>query len=123
MLKDILIGLGTGLVSGILSGYLVYLFTKRREKKQETYQYCMQFLFSVLSKCEMCIPYKDLNYFSFVNKDKNSLWRTSIQKILDSTNPYGHEDKILSKEEKELADCVRTALNELENWKKQNHLN
>lgn len=123
MLFDILIGICTGLLSGVLSGYFVYLVTKKREKNSETYRYCMRFLFMILQKCEMYVPYEELEYFSYVNKDKNSVWQTSIQKILDLTNPFGHEDKVFSEDEKELTDCVINAIDELNKWKKKNHIN
>ena len=119
---DILIGLLTGLISGLLSGYFVYLFTKHREKKYEIYQFCIQFLFNTLEKCEMYIPYKDLHYLFYVNKDKNSLWRKSIQKIIDFKNPFGHENRVMSDKENELVENISTALTELDKWKKKNHL-
>lgn len=123
MLCDILIGLVTGSLSGILSGYLVYLLTKKREKKYEIYRYCMNFLFMTLQKCEMYVPYEELEYFSSVSNDKNSVWQISIQKILDLTNPYGQEDKVFSEKENELANCVISAISELNKWKKKNHIN
>ena len=122
MWKDIIIGLTTGLISGGISGYVVYILTKRREKKYEAYHYCQDFLFTTLEKCEMYIPSELLGYVAIINKDKNSLWRKNIQQILDITNPYGYNHKVFSEKETELSDCVISALEELQNWKKKNHL-
>ena len=119
---DIAIGLATGLVSGGISGYIVYIFTKRREKEYEAYHYCQNFLFSTLEKCELHIPVELLSYISVISKDKNSLWRKNIQQILDLTDPYEHNDKILSEDEAELSNCVISALGELQKWKKKKRL-
>lgn len=111
-----------GIFSGIISGYAVYFLTKRAERKREIYFYCKKFLFDSLEKCEMYIPVELLNYISAIDKNPNSPWKTSTQAIIDITNPYGHENTEQSPEQAMLFEHVMVALNELDKWKKKNHI-
>lgn len=122
ILCDVMIALITGIISGFITGGIVYLVTKHRERKYEVYNYCRSFLFSALEKCEMYIPDKALTYLSAINRDENSRWRISTRKILDYINPFGHEEKEFSKEENDFFENVKTALEELEEWKKRKHI-
>ena len=119
---NLLIGLGTGVISGLITGYIVYKLTKKREENYETYLFCSKFLFSALEKCEMYIPVDTLNYISKIDENVDSPWRTSTQNILDYINPFGHEDKELSNKEHELLENFMTAFGELEKWKNKKHL-
>lgn len=121
-LYDIGIGLITGIVSGFITGYIVYFATKRRERKYEAYYYWSKFLFSALEKCEMYIPIENLNYRFMIDKKKDSRWQSSTQKIIDYINPFGHEDREFSDEENDFFNNIIIALEELENWRKKNHL-
>ena len=111
-----------GLLSGIISGYIVYILTKKAEKKREICLYCEKFLFDSLGKCEMHIPVELLHYIHAIDKDPNSPWRISTQAIIDMTNPYGHEDTEQSSEQVALFEHVMIALKELDKWKKKNHI-
>ena len=112
ILKDILIGLGSGLVSG----YLVYLFTKNREQQHQVYEYWMDFLFKVMERNEVYFPSEELRNISAIG-GKGSKWHTAIQEILEITNPVG-EDKEFTEEGTKLAENVAVALNELGAWAK-----
>ena len=121
MLIDIIIGLSTGLVSGLLSGYLVYIYTKNREKKYQVYLYWETFLFKAMGECKMYIPSESLNYISDVG-EAGSEWYKAIKEILDLQNPYPVEDREFDKRETKIAENVLKALEELGKWKKKNHL-
>lgn len=121
LLCDVLIGLGTGLISGGASGYLVYRMTKWREKKYETYYFCRNYLFGALRHCEIDIPVEQIEeLFSIDGKD--GTWGKAIYEIMDATRLFDAEDRELSEREKVIADNVEIALEELEKWKKKNRL-
>jgi hypothetical protein len=121
MAQDIIIGLITGLVSGVLSGYLVYFITKRREQKYQVCLYWETFLYKALGECEMYIPSEAIYYASEVDKS-GSAWFKAILGILDLQNPYPEENRELNEREAKMFENVSIALEELEKWKKKNHL-
>ena len=121
MIQDIIVGLITGLVSGALSGYLVYLVTKRREKKYQVYLYWETFLFNAMDDCKVFFPSEALHYISEIDKS-GSDWYKAIQAILDLQNPYPVEEREFNERETKIAENVLTALRELGKWKKKNHL-
>ena len=123
MAQDIIIGLITGLVSGAVSGYLIYLITKRRERKYQVCLYWETFLYKALGECEMYIPSEAIYYASEVDKS-GSAWHEAILEIFDLQDPYPVEGVELDEDEREakMFENVLIALKELEKWKKKNHL-
>ena len=117
MISDILIGLITGMVSGLV----VYFATKHREEKYQTYMFWNGFLFDALGNCEVWLPTDALKMISKVG-DKDSTWYKAIYDIFDDINPYGHEDRDMTEKECRIFDNVGIAFNELQKWKKKNHL-
>lgn len=121
MARDIIIGLITGLISGALSGYLVYLITKRREKKYQVYLYWETFLFRAMDDCKVFFPSEALHYIGEIDKS-GSDWYKAIQEILDLQNPYPTEDRVFNEREAKIAENVLVALEELAKWKKRHRL-
>lgn len=121
MIKDIVVGLVTGLISGCISGYLVYLFTKRRDRKYQVSFYWETFLFKTMEECKVYIPSEALHYISDVGKPESD-WHKAITNILDLQNPYPVEEREFDEHENEIAKNVLVALKELGEWKKKNHL-
>ena len=121
MITDIAIGLVTGLISGCMSGCLVYLFTKRRDRKYQVSFYWETFLFKTMEECKVYIPSEALHYISDVGKS-GSDWYKAITNILDLQNPYPVEEREFDEHENEIAKNVLVALKELGEWKKKNHI-
>ena len=121
MAQEIIISLITGLVSGTLSGYLVYVLTKRREKKYQVYLYWETFLFRALDDCKVFFPSEALHFISEID-ESGSDWYKAIQEILDLQNPYPVEDRVFDERETKIAENVIIALKELGKWKKKHRL-
>ncbi len=117
MLSDIVVGISAGLISG----WLVYVLTKRREKKHQTYYFWRSYLFDVLKHCEMYIPIDLVDQLTPLG-GKESEFGAAIYAILDDTRPFDAADRELTDLENRLTENVLIALNELDKWKKQNHL-
>lgn len=117
LLRDIFIGF----ITGLASGWLVYLFTKYREKKYQVYYFWRSYLFDVLKHCEMYIPVNLLEQLSIIG-GKESDFGEAIYAILDDTHPFDTEDRELTDREIKLANNVIKALGELDKWQKQNRL-
>lgn len=121
MFSDIIVGIITGFLSGVASGILVYKLTKKREEKYAIFQFWENYLFTVLENCEMYIPKEFISKVSIVG-NQNTEWYKAIQKILDITNPFGHEDIEFTEEQEQLSNNVLIALEELYAWKKTKKL-
>ena len=119
--QDIMIGLITGIVSGLISSIIIYFVTKKREEKIGLYYYWRSFLFNALRECEMYIPVAELDKVNSIG-DKDSRWHEAVTELLHNLNPYGHEDKEFDEHQVIIADNVMIAIEELEKWKKTNHI-
>ena len=119
LIIDIGIGLITGIVAGIISGLIVYKKTKKKEHIEQVYSFWNNYLFNVLASCEIYIPSEELRMINEVGKEGSS-WYEAIHNILHYRNPFGHEDKELTREQEEIFNNFLVAIKELEKWKSQN---
>lgn len=115
-MNSICVSIIIGLISGVISSGLVYCVTFKVERKRYVYEYCERFLFDALKVCEMYIPIESINILYELDP-KNKVWKESVNNILDSLNPYGHEDKEMNDEEKKLFDNFIIAMKELCKYK------
>ena len=121
MIIDFIVGLVTGLISGCISGYIIYLVTKRKDRKYQVYLYWKTFLCTAMNECQIYMPSEALHNISDVGKS-GSDWYKAITKILELQNPYPVEDKEFDERENEIAKNIIVALEELGKWEKKNHI-
>lgn len=121
MIKEILIGIGTGLVSGVLSGYAVYSFTNKCEENRRVFHFWENFLYNALGKCEMYIPVEEIREKRKIG-EKGTAWDRAITAIWDQLNPYGNENIEFSEDQVELSNNVMIALKELYKWAQNNKI-
>ena len=69
----------------------------------------------------MFIPNEVIHNISCIG-DEDSKWHKAIYNILDDTNPFGHENKVMSEKENRIFDNTIIAIEELYKWKKKNKL-
>ena len=120
-LMEIVVSIVTSLITGVISGWVVYLWTKQRDKKYQVYYFWRGYLFDALRHCEMYVPNKVLSQIPDVG-GKESAFEKAIYAILDDTRPFDAEDREMTDREDRIFNNVIAAMDELEKWKKRNHL-
>ena len=119
---EIVISVIIGLLSGIVSSTIVYIVSKKREEKNQIFNYWNNYLFSALKECDMYFPSIDsLSSISRVG-EQGSKWYTAILNIEDILHSENSENRVLSQTEIELSENVTTALVELYQWNNRKRL-
>jgi hypothetical protein len=120
---EIIISVVVGLLSGIVSSTIVYIVSKKREEKNQIFNYWNNYLFSALKECDMHFPnIEGLSSISKVGK-QGSKWYSAILNIEDILHTENSENRVLSQAEIELSENVIIALGELYRWnnRKRSH--
>ncbi len=112
----------TGVLSGILSGAIVYLFTKNRENKYQTYYFLVDYLCRSMEEMKIEVPLDVSRYASKVG-DRNSTWGKAIYTIIEERRKYIITDDEIPQEYKMLSNSIIVAFSELNKWAKKNGLN
>lgn len=120
-MNSIIINIIIGIISGVLSGIFVYVLTQHLEKNRNTYFILSDYLYKTMERCEIEIPSELLRYSKNVG-DRNTAWGKAFESILDITRKYELKEREFSPEEEELANCIMTALKELNAWGTKKHV-
>lgn len=118
MVTNILISLGTGIVSGILTGFITGILVTRhyqkKEKHDELYSFWMKYIFDVYGECGMHIPVELLDNLSSLGGFKGRFGQ-AINSIEEIRYPTGEDRELTEEEEKKIKNAM-IALEELGKW-------
>ena len=114
-MEGILINIITGIISGLLSGGIVYLITKKREQKYQTYYYLVDFLCRSAEDCRVEIPLDVSRHASQVG-DRTSLWGKAINTIIEERRKFEISDEEIPEEYVRLSSSILVAFKELNKW-------
>lgn len=117
MISEIMIGLGTGLISGFVSGILVTMLFEKRNNRKHVEMFWSNYLWKSLEYCHINMPVELLEMMKPLG-GQNSRFGQAIIDIQDIISPL--EDEEMSEEQERLFNDFKIAYEEYAKWVSDN---